>query len=167
MIDALDAQSAPITRELRLYERRQPGCRALMKHYGIGRADRGHDPRRARQRTALLLLAPRRAGHHRPPVRPAPHRRAPLAPGAAGAALGALRGRPGRATNRSPRPHTLHRTDPTVLIIHTPIEYSQPARSRRSKTFVFQNPESARSSLTPVAPARLTRDRSSQKRNIP
>src|SRR3954452_2597851 len=36
MIDALDTQSAPITRELRLYARRQPGCRALMKHYGIG-----------------------------------------------------------------------------------------------------------------------------------
>src|SRR4051795_7686373 len=36
MIDALDAQSAPITRDLRLYARRQPGCRALMKHYGIG-----------------------------------------------------------------------------------------------------------------------------------
>jgi transposase len=36
MIDALDAQSAPITRYLRLYARRQPGCRALMKHYGIG-----------------------------------------------------------------------------------------------------------------------------------
>src|SRR4051794_3879306 len=36
MIDALDAQSAPITRELLLYARRQPGCRALMKHYGIG-----------------------------------------------------------------------------------------------------------------------------------
>ena len=27
MIDALDAQSAPITRELRLYARRQAGCR--------------------------------------------------------------------------------------------------------------------------------------------
>jgi transposase len=36
MVDALDAQSAPITRELRLYARRQPGCRALMRHYGIG-----------------------------------------------------------------------------------------------------------------------------------
>jgi transposase len=36
MIDALDAQSAPITRELRLYARRQLGCKALMKHYGIG-----------------------------------------------------------------------------------------------------------------------------------
>src|SRR5215203_2460468 len=36
MIDSLDAQSAPIPRELRLYARRQPGCRALMKHYGVG-----------------------------------------------------------------------------------------------------------------------------------
>jgi transposase len=36
MIDSLDAQSAPITRELRLYARRQHGCRALMGHYGVG-----------------------------------------------------------------------------------------------------------------------------------
>jgi transposase len=36
VIDALDAQSAPLTRELRAYGRRQPGCRALMAHYGIG-----------------------------------------------------------------------------------------------------------------------------------
>src|SRR5829696_7820631 len=36
MVDALDAQAAPITRELRPYARRQPGCRALMGHYGIG-----------------------------------------------------------------------------------------------------------------------------------
>ena len=68
------------------------------------RADRGHDPRRARRRTPLLLLAPRgplrRPGHHRPPVRPAPRARAPLPPRTAGAALGAVRGRPSRA----PRP---------------------------------------------------------------
>jgi transposase len=36
MVDALDAQLAPIDRELRAYARRQPGCRALMGHYGIG-----------------------------------------------------------------------------------------------------------------------------------
>jgi transposase len=36
MIDALDGQSAPITRQLRLYARRQPGCMALMGHNGIG-----------------------------------------------------------------------------------------------------------------------------------
>jgi transposase len=36
MIDALDVQLTPIDRELRAYARRQPGCRALMAHYGIG-----------------------------------------------------------------------------------------------------------------------------------
>jgi transposase len=36
MIDALDAQLAPLTRELGAYARRQPGSRALMAHYGIG-----------------------------------------------------------------------------------------------------------------------------------
>jgi transposase len=36
MIDAIDAQLVPLTRELRAYARRQPGCRALMGHYGIG-----------------------------------------------------------------------------------------------------------------------------------
>jgi transposase len=36
MIDALEAQIAPLDRELRAYARRQVGCRALMAHYGIG-----------------------------------------------------------------------------------------------------------------------------------
>jgi transposase len=36
MIDALDVQIAPLSRELRAYARRQVGCRALMAHYGIG-----------------------------------------------------------------------------------------------------------------------------------
>ncbi|MDP9189976.1 MAG: transposase, partial [Actinomycetota bacterium] len=36
MIDALDAQEAPITVELRRYARRQPGCRALIGLYGVG-----------------------------------------------------------------------------------------------------------------------------------
>jgi transposase len=36
-IDALDAQAAPITAELRTYAKRQNGCRALMKHYVSGR----------------------------------------------------------------------------------------------------------------------------------
>ena len=34
--ETLDAQIAPLDRALRLYARRQPGCRALMAHYGIG-----------------------------------------------------------------------------------------------------------------------------------
>jgi transposase len=36
MLDALDVQLAPLDKELRAYARRQPGCRALMAHYGIG-----------------------------------------------------------------------------------------------------------------------------------
>jgi transposase len=36
MIDAHDAQLGPLDRELRTYARRQAGCRALMRHYGIG-----------------------------------------------------------------------------------------------------------------------------------
>jgi hypothetical protein len=54
----------------------------------------------------------------------------------------------------------------TVLIIRTAIEYCQAACSRRSKTFVFSNPESALSSFTALAPARLTGAiSSSQKRS--
>jgi transposase len=36
MIDATEAQLGPLDRELRAFARRQPGCRALMAHYGIG-----------------------------------------------------------------------------------------------------------------------------------
>jgi transposase len=36
MVDALDRQLAPIESKLRRLARRQPGCRALMRHFGIG-----------------------------------------------------------------------------------------------------------------------------------
>ena len=36
MIDTLEAQIAPLEKELRAYARRQAGCGALMAHYGIG-----------------------------------------------------------------------------------------------------------------------------------
>jgi transposase len=36
MLDALEHLLAPIDCELRAYARRQPGCKALMGHYGIG-----------------------------------------------------------------------------------------------------------------------------------
>src|SRR5580658_6778471 len=54
------------------------------------------------------------------------------------------------------------------VCMRTPIEYCQPACSSRLNTLVFQKPESARSSLTPLAPARPTRAISSSvKRSIP
>jgi transposase len=36
VIDAHDTQLAPLDAELRTYAKRQPGCGALMRHYGIG-----------------------------------------------------------------------------------------------------------------------------------
>jgi transposase len=37
MLDSFDLELAPLDRELRAFARRQPGCRALMKHlYGVG-----------------------------------------------------------------------------------------------------------------------------------
>jgi transposase len=36
MIEAIDRQLAPLEAQLRKLARRQPGCRALMAHYGIG-----------------------------------------------------------------------------------------------------------------------------------
>jgi transposase len=36
VIDALETQIAPLDKDLRAYARRQPGCKALMAHYGIG-----------------------------------------------------------------------------------------------------------------------------------
>src|ERR1017187_3413887 len=36
VIDALDTQIAPLDNELRAYARRQPGCKALLAHYGVG-----------------------------------------------------------------------------------------------------------------------------------
>jgi len=36
MIEALERQIAPLEKELRAYARRQLGCKALMRHYGIG-----------------------------------------------------------------------------------------------------------------------------------
>ena len=36
MVDALDTQIAPLDDWLRAYARRQPGCKALLAHYGVG-----------------------------------------------------------------------------------------------------------------------------------
>jgi transposase len=36
LIDAIDAQLAPLERELRALARRQAGCRALQRHFGVG-----------------------------------------------------------------------------------------------------------------------------------
>jgi transposase len=63
MIEAIEAQLAPIERELRAYARRQPGCRALVRaHFGIGEltaavivAELGDASRLKRSRQAVRL----------------------------------------------------------------------------------------------------------------
>ena len=150
MIDALDAQIAPLSRELRAYARRQAGCRALMAPLRHRGADRGDDPRRARRLPALLVLAPRRpllrAGHHRAPVRPAPRPRAPLPPGAAGAALGAVRGRPGRAPPRLARTATTTPRPPSASAATAP---AWPSRASCSSAATTRCANSARRRCSP------------------
>ena len=108
MIDAVDAQLRPLDEELRALARRQPGCRALQAHYGIGGITSASilaglgDARRFSSSRYV-----RRARHHRLRVRPQALPRPPVAPGPARAALGALRGRPGRTPPRLARPRLL------------------------------------------------------------
>ncbi len=82
--DAIDLRLAPFDRELCRYARRQPGCKALIGHRDR-RADERHDPRRARRRQAVRLLASGgplwRHGRRGARLRQAPRARAPLCHG--------------------------------------------------------------------------------------
>jgi transposase len=121
MIDALDCQMAPLDEELRSYARRQPGCNALMVHYGIGAltsvtilaelgdARRFHNSRDA-VRYAGLPLPPPPRGRPRKIERPqrlppagSPHQTSCRRPGSQ--PLVADRSKPGR-----PRAHTVSPT---------------------------------------------------------
>ena len=105
MIDALDAQLAPLDKELRDYARRQAGLQALI---GPLRDRRAVARSRSSPSSATAAGFNTRAtpsatadGHHRLPVRSPPRARASLPPGTAGAALGAVRGRPRRPPRRA------------------------------------------------------------------
>ena len=142
--ETLDAQIAPLDRALRLYARRQPGCRALMAHYGIGELTSVAILAERRRLPAVLLLAPggplRRDGHHRASIRSASQPWASFPPRPARFAMGALRGsasrsppdqpgsrllRPGRrATRRQPRMRRDHAQAVAARLPHV-------ARARR------------------------------------
>jgi len=110
-------------------------------------ADRRHDPRGAGCLHPVLLFAPggplRRAGHHLLQVRSAPRARAHLPLGTAGAALGAVRGGPGRRPPRFPGSRLLHascrtrRWQPRVPIGRAQAAQAQlphAVRARRGRT---------------------------------
>ena len=97
---------APLDKELRAYARRQPGCKALMAHYGIGEltavtilAELGDARRFANSRDAVryagLDITVYQSDQHRAPGQALP-------PRTARAALGAVRSRASRASPGSP-----------------------------------------------------------------
>jgi hypothetical protein len=111
LIDQINVQLEPLDRQLRALAARWPGTKALQAHYGIGPltavaflAELGDAGRFSSSRTAVPLCGAR---HHRLAVgfkaRPGPA----LAAGASDAALGGLRGRPGRPPPALPRPRLL------------------------------------------------------------
>jgi hypothetical protein len=170
MIDALHTQEVPISAELRAYAKRQIGCRALMKHYGIGPL------------TAVTILAElgdaRRFSSSRHAVRyaglditvhqstPTPRARPPLAPRTAGAALGAVRSGPDRPEDRQPRPRLLpagqraNRRQPRLPRAGTQAAQALPphaarARRRRAAADLITTSVCAQSSITPMRRGRL------------
>ena len=109
LIDAHDAQLVPLDQELRDYAKRQPGCRALMRHYGIGPltsitilAELG-DARRFCSSREAVRYAGLDITVHQSDARRAPGHLSRQGP--TGAALGALRSRPMRPPARA-RPTT-------------------------------------------------------------
>ena len=168
MIDALETQIAPLDKELRAYARRQPGCRALMAHYGIGALTAvTSSPSSATARAFPPPATPSATpgSTSRAPVRSAPLARAPVAPGATRAALGAVRGRPGRpppsaapiatttwhqgADRRQPRLPVGRAQAPQALLPHA-------ARARRGGTRTRMTfPVRAQPSVTPMRRGRL------------
>ena len=111
IIDALQAQIAPLDKQLRAYARRQPGCRALMGHYGIGAltavtilAELGDCTRFSSSRHAV-----RYAGMDITVHSPTAPRARALSRQGPPALVGRFPGRPGRQTTGEPRPRVLRR----------------------------------------------------------
>ena len=110
-IDYLNGVLHDIDLELDRFARRQPGCRALMAHYGIGTlvataivAELGDTRRMSSSRQAVRCAGLDITVHQSDA---ATTRRAPLAPRLPGPALGRLRGRTMRRQARVARPRLL------------------------------------------------------------
>ena len=113
MVDAIEAQIAPLERELRQLARRQTGCRALMGLYGMGEltslvtlCELGDVQRLSASRKAVRM-AGIDIGVHRSDRRARVGKLTP--PRLPAAALGALRGRARSVSAQQPRPRRLPR----------------------------------------------------------
>ena len=111
-----------LDQQLRAYAKRQPGCRALMRHYGIG-------PLTAVTTRARPSATPDWTSPCTSPTRAAPRPPVPARP--LGAALGAVRGRPMRPPPRLPRPRLLRRDGREALAPACPSGCARCPSSRR------------------------------------
>jgi hypothetical protein len=111
MIDQIDAELDGFDTALARIARGQPGCKALMRRYGIGWPGRGGDLGRVRRRAPVRQFPPggplHRPGQHHLGVRRPARPRSPRPPGLPDAALGTARGGHVRRPPRLPRPRLL------------------------------------------------------------
>jgi hypothetical protein len=164
MIDAHDGQLAPLDQELRDYAKRQPGCRALMRHYGIGPltsitilAELG-DARRFSSSREAVRYAGMDITVHQSDARRAP--RPTVTPRAPGVAVGAVRGRAVRPPTQLARPQLLPRDRraarrqprlPGRWRASSSSAAPHPARTRRGGTAArMSTNQRAQPSLTPM-----------------
>ena len=150
MIDAHDTQLVPLDQQLREYARRQPGCRALMRHYGIGPltsitilAELG-DARRFSSSREAVRYAGLDITVHQSDARRAPGHLSRQGP--AGAALGALRSRPMRPPARLTRPRTTTCRRPSGSAATAP---AWPSRASCSSAATTRCANSARRPCSP------------------
>jgi transposase len=164
MIEAADRQLAPLERELRRLARRQPGCRALMAHYGIGEltaptilCELGDVARLWASRKAVRC-AGLDVGVHRS------DRRARLGKltrqGSPQLRWGALRVSPIGLPAQQPRPGRLPRAQGTRALAHQGLDHDRP----QARPPLLPHPARARARSAPTSHLTL---HPAQRRSVP
>src|SRR6266536_1742790 len=127
MIDALEHELAPLERQIRSLARRQPGCRALQRHFGIGEltaptilCELGDVSRLSSSRKAVRSVG-LDIGVHRSDRRSRLGKRA----GRSRGALGAVRGRPVSLPTRKPRPPGIPRPQGARPLAHPRLAHNR------------------------------------------
>jgi Transposase/Transposase IS116/IS110/IS902 family len=152
VIGHVNSQLAPLDHDLKAFARAQPGCRALMRHYGIGPqvacailAELGDTRRFSSSRQSVRFAGidvTARVRHQAP-------RRAPLPPRPAGPALGRVRSRRIGQQARLTRPRLLPRAQAA--------RRRQPGRAvDRAQAAAPRPPHAARTRRRRARPRRLT-----------